>query len=261
MDIPLYLQRIGIDSIPTVSSKALSQLTKAHLYNIPFENIDVMTGNYIDLSVARFYDKIVIRKRGGFCYELNGLFHELLRQLGYEIMLIAATVLQKDGSWAYPNSHAANIVYVEGEAYLVDVGFGDSCIEPVPLNGKILRDQSGTYRIKEQEGLYYLERYEKRWRTQYCFSLVPRQLVEMKEAAHYNQTSPSSIFTQGYILTIRTMNGRITITDTSITITNHRSRTKKTIHHTSEWVDFIQYYMGIPNQEMAVIQPHLMDGS
>ncbi len=100
MDIQSYISRIGLSQPPEPTLKGLEQLMKAHLYSVPFENIDVVTGNYINLNTDQFYEKIVQRKRGGFCYELNGLFNLLLNQLGYKVDLIAATVKQKNGTWA-----------------------------------------------------------------------------------------------------------------------------------------------------------------
>ncbi len=249
MDIQSYISRIGLSQPPEPTLKGLEQLMKAHLYSVPFENIDVVAGRYIDLNTDQFYEKIVQRKRGGFCYELNGLFNLLLNQLGYKVDLIAATVKQKDGTWAYPNSHATNVVYLE-RPYLVDVGFGDSFIKPIPINGKTHRDASGLYRIKKVENELDLQRYEGYWRTQFRFTLTPFTFKQFYEAAHYTQTSPESMFTNGLIVTKRLMDGRVTITDKDITVTSNRSKTRRLLHHHEEMLNMIEDYTHIPKHEL-----------
>lgn len=249
MDIQSYLTRIGFTYSPEPTLQSLERLMKAHLYKVPFENIDVVEGRYIQLNTKKFFEKIVNRKRGGFCYELNGLFHELLSQLGYKVDLIAATVKKKDGGWVFPNSHAANIVYLD-KPYLVDVGFGDSFIKPLPLRSKPQRDASGLYRIQEVDNKLELQRYEGYWRTQYQFNLKPFTYDEFSEAAHFTQTSPDSMFTNGLIITKWLGDGRVTITDQDITITSNRSRTKRQLHQKEDLIELIENYTNIPNLEL-----------
>lgn len=254
MDIQSYLSRMGLSEPPEPTLKGLERLMKAHLYAVPFENIDVVAGHYIDLDTEKFYQKIVQRNRGGFCYELNGLFHVLLQRLGYNVDLIAATVMQKDGTWAYPNSHATNVVYLE-QPYLVDVGFGDSFIKPLPMNGMASRDLSGLYRIKQVDHGYDLQRYERFWRTQYRLSLSPYTYEQFYKAAHFTQTSSNSMFTNGLIVTKWLGDGRVTITDKDITVTRNRSRTKRLIHHHDDLLRKLEDYTNIPKNELeSVVQ-------
>src|SRR5690625_4506003 len=97
-----YLQRIGItrNGLSPDKFEALKQLQLHHLLHVPFENLDVIRGIPIILDVRAFYEKVVTNHRGGYCYELNGLFNWLLQQLGYDCYLVAATVLRPDGTFA-----------------------------------------------------------------------------------------------------------------------------------------------------------------
>lgn len=253
MNIQSYLSRIGLTGDTEVNLKDLERLMKSHLFYVPFENIDVVTGDYISLDSEQFYNKIVERKRGGFCYELNGLFHDLLRELGFQVDLIAATVKQKDGEWAYPNSHATNVVYLD-RPYLVDVGFGDSFVKPLPINGKNQRDTSGLYRIRLVDEHYHLQRYEGYWRTQYCFTLTPFSYEQFYDAAHYTQTSENSMFTNGLIVTKWLMDGRVTITDEDITVTKNRSRTKRSLQDHEDLLHNLVSYTNIPKHELTSLQ-------
>lgn len=203
----------------------LSQLQNNHLCLIPFENLDVTNGVPIALDVKSYYEKIVINGRGGFCYELNGLFYWLLKQLGYKTTLVAASVKRSDGTWSVlDTSHACLIVQLD-VPYLVDVGFGDSVRVPLPFTGQVKTDVSGTYRMKKvSDTKYDLQIKQDNWQTRLRVNTKPRQLASFKEACHYNQTSPQSVFTQGDLVSLATENGRITYTKDRLIITEHNER-------------------------------------
>lgn len=205
MNIHSYLKRIKHEEVKQKDFATLSQLQMNHLLHVPFENFDVMRKVEIPLDVQTYYRKIVEHERGGFCYELNGLFHWLLDRLGYTTRLISATVKNADGSWTMEGSHAALIVELE-QPYFIDVGFGDSARMPLPLTGEIHRDVSGTYRIIPGEpDSYDLQQMEQNneWKTRLRFNLTPKQLSDFKEPCHFNQTSPNSSFTQGELRSVK----------------------------------------------------------
>ena len=105
MNVQKYLERIGIVEISEPSINFLKQLQAAHLLNIPFENLDIHYGNEIILDISKLYEKIVINGRGGFCYELNGLFCELLILLGFKVRRISANVHNKEKGYGKDNDH------------------------------------------------------------------------------------------------------------------------------------------------------------
>ncbi|MET3575576.1 arylamine N-acetyltransferase [Bhargavaea ullalensis] len=233
MNVDQYLKRIGVKDSGTGDLELLSRLQEQHLLHIPFENLDVMRKVPIGLDPAGYYEKIIGNHRGGFCYELNGLFHWLLTEIGYQTRLISATVMRPDGTWAMERSHAAQIVELDGP-YLVDVGFGDSARVPLPLTGEEKEDVSGTYRALEtEEGLYELQRKEEAsWRTLLRFDLSAKALPDFEAACRFNQTSPDSNFTQKEIVTIATPDGRLTLSGNSLTIS--RNGEKDTVSITDE---------------------------
>ena len=130
-----YLKRFNMKKVTHPDLSTLVQLQHMHMRHVPFENLDVVNHVPILLNLETYYEKVVNHKRGGFCYELNGLFHWLLESLGYDNQLIAATVHRPDGTWAFSESHATQVVQLD-EPYLVDVGFGDSPTVPLPLTGE-----------------------------------------------------------------------------------------------------------------------------
>ncbi len=244
MDVKAYLKRISVEKQSEATLDYLTLLQKHHMEIIPFENLDVIRKVEIKLNFERFFEKVIRNHRGGFCYELNGLFFRLLTELGFQSHLISCTV-KKPSGWAKPNTHAAIIVTL-GEPYLVDVGFGDSVRQPVPLTGEERTDVSGTYRIiKNEDDFFDLQRLEnEEWRILYRFSDTAKQLEDFSEGCLYNQTSPDSTFTHGDIVTIATEFGRITLSDLTVTVTKNGEKEKSEL--TEEEKDkFIEQYFRI----------------
>lgn len=228
IDIQTYLERIGIEQIEKTDLEFLSQLQMQHVLHVPFENLDVINHVLISLDTDAFYKKIVKKNRGGFCYELNGLFNHLLEKLGFQTHLISGTIYRGDGSWARKNSHAAMIVQLD-QPYVVDVGFGNSARKPVPLTGENVRDVSGNYRLlKIDEQHYDMQREgeDGEWGTLYRLDMTPKELNDFSEQLHYNQTSPDSHFTHRLIVTIATEDGRYSLVNDHLTITKDEEKQK-----------------------------------
>ena len=126
-----YLARITYDGPRDPTIATLRRLHRAHLLAVPFENLSIHRGERIELDESWILDKIVERRRGGFCYELNGAFSALLRALGFRVDRLAARVYGAGGEPGIPYDHMALRVRLERD-WLADVGFGDCFIEPLP---------------------------------------------------------------------------------------------------------------------------------
>ena len=133
MDVKTYLQRINLEIVDSINLNFLKKLQKNHLLNIPFENLDIHIGRPIDLDIEKISNKILHNNRGGFCYELNGIFCELLISLGYNAHYISASVFNKEHGFGPELDHMAILVQLENLEYLVDVGFGRFTLEPLKL--------------------------------------------------------------------------------------------------------------------------------
>jgi len=131
-DVDRYLKRIGLSARPDATLEGLTQLQRAHLSTVPFENLDVYDQVPVRTDLDHSIDKIVNRRRGGWCFEVNGAFSALLDALGFEVALLGAAVLLEGPSVVI--GHLTLDVTVDGSAYLVDVGFGDSFASPLELN-------------------------------------------------------------------------------------------------------------------------------
>lgn len=222
MDLQAYLNRIDFCDTLNPNKDVLYKLQKHHLLNIPFENLDIHYGTKINLSINDVYRKIVIRKRGGFCYELNGLFHQLLVEIGFNAKLISAQVHTKNGEYSPEYDHMAIIVNLENQDFLVDVGFGKFSLEPLKLelNRKII-DSYGEFQFDKYNAVYYRinELKNNDLIPQYIFQNVERELHEFQERCEFHQTNEESHFTKKKLISIAKPNGRLTLNNSLLKIT------------------------------------------
>lgn len=225
MNQAAYLNQIGYTGLLQPTGDVLCALQQAHLYHVPFENLDITLGRSIRLEEDALFDKIVRRRRGGFCYELNGLFACLLESLGFRVRLLSASSANDDGSYSPEFDHLALEVWAPDEpetAWLVDVGWGDGF--QLPLRIEQTGEQQHTGRVfrilAENDFRTVRERTsEGRWLTHYRFRLVHHPYEAFFPMCEYHQTSPDSIFTQKRICTLYTPTGRATLSERTLILT------------------------------------------
>ena len=222
IDVDRYLERIAYRGPTTPTLETLRQIHVSHLATVPFENLSVRSGEPIVLEAERLFEKIVVRRRGGFCYELNGLFAALLEALGFRVSRLAGRV----GPAGIPFDHLALRVDLD-EPWLADVGFGDSFLLPLRLGNR--EPQEGgcgrRYRLDSVDGgLMLLREEEQAWKEQYLFTLQRWPLVAFEEGCRYHQTSPKSSFTQKTVVSRATERGRITLSERRLIVTSDGKR-------------------------------------
>ncbi|MEW9503084.1 arylamine N-acetyltransferase family protein [Jeotgalibacillus marinus] len=255
MNINDYLKRINIEKNITPNLECLSHLQQQHMLTIPFENLDVLEGREITLDINALFNKIVLEKRGGFCYELNGLFYWLLQELGFETYMLSGSVLSSEGKYGPEFDHMALLVRLD-EDYLVDVGFGDSVRSPLAMLGKGNEDISGSYRVKPDPS--HLNRYlsqkkmDEKWISKLRFTTTPRQFNEFEEMCNYQQTSPQSHFTQKLTITLATEDGRMTLSEESLTITKRDIKTQVTISSQKERERILRDKFGLADRTSKI---------
>jgi len=247
LDVQRYLDRIGYAGALDTSIDTLRALHRAHMLSVPFENLDIHLGRPIVLDQAALFEKIVEGRRGGFCYELNGLFQELLRRVGFQVAMLSAGVARADGGFGPDLDHMALMVTLD-EVWLADVGFGDSFLEPIRLDDSIVtEDPTGHYRIEVREGhrVMLRRRNESQWTPQYRFMLQPRELPEYREMCLYHQTSPESSFTRKRVCSLATEAGRITLSEMTFISTEGEIRQQRELADHAEYRAALLKYFGI----------------
>ena len=250
MNVNAYLKRIGYSRSLEPTTETLKQLQRAHMLAVPFENLDILLGRSINLSLPSFYDKIIQRQRGGFCYELNGLFGWLLEQLGFKVVLLSARVFKGTQPGSELDQHLLLLVEME-ERLIADVGFGDSFIEPLRLDAGVEDVQRGcAYRLIGSGSERLLQRRrESDWESQYLISLTPCQLKDFSNMCHYQQTSSESHFTQKVLCSLATRDGRITLSKNRLIITTGDQRKEQMVWHEKEYRKLLKSYFGIEFEE------------
>jgi N-hydroxyarylamine O-acetyltransferase len=225
--------------VPAIQT--LYDLHFAHMLAVPFENLDIGLKRPIQITESAIYEKIVINKRGGFCYEINGLFAWLLKQVGFNVTYLNARVYDHEGKMGIDFDHLALMVQIpeKPERWLVDVGFGDSFTEPLKfdVDGKQIQGLRA-YRIEQVTDGYAVWRknYDATWERLYFFDLEPHNFPDEYEAAClYHQTSPESSFTRGSIITRTTTNGRVSLEDGKLILTRNGQRTEKRLESREEY--------------------------
>ncbi len=245
-----YFERIGCPMQEAPSPDTLRVLHRAHVLHVPFENLDIHYPQRITLDTDRFFDKIIQRQRGGFCYEQNGLLYEVLLQLGYNASLISASVFQVDEKDFGPSAaHVAIIVELEDRQWLVDVGFGSSFPEPLLL----VKDQT-----QEQGGVLYVMRSTNHetwvldrsfdggqsYAPMYRFDLQARQLNFFQEMCDFHQTSEASPLFRNKLVSIARPGGRITLTSSHLIITQNSRRQETNIRDEADFREKLKEYFG-----------------
>jgi N-hydroxyarylamine O-acetyltransferase len=253
MNVEAYLQRIGYDGDRIPNAESLRNLHHAHMLTVPFENLDIHLGRPIVLDEKSLYEKIVLRRRGGFCYEANGLFAALLRELGFDVTLLSARVM--DGGKPGPEfDHLTLLVQLE-ERWLADVGFGDSFREPLRLDDPNVQLQNhGAYRLtRDGEQWTLLARSsDNEWKPQYVFTLRPYQLADFVGMCHYHQTSAESHFTQKRVCSLATPAGRVTLSDMRLIITQGGERQERMLANQEEYAKALREYFGFKLDRMEL---------
>jgi len=250
MDISAYLARIDYTRPVKPDVQTLCGLQLAHMLHVPFENLDISLKRPIQLSEGALWNKVVIQKRGGFCYELNGLFASLLSIIGFDVTYLNARVYNRAGELGIDYDHLALLVKIPGQSarWLADVGFGDSFNKP--LNFDELGEQMQglrMYRLEQTPSghITWQKNYDGLWERHYFFDLQPHNFPADYEAAClYHQTSPESSFTRVSIISRATPDGRVSLEDGRLILTSNGLREERPIASNEEYHALLREHFG-----------------
>jgi N-hydroxyarylamine O-acetyltransferase len=220
-----YLGLLGVERANSPSLELLRELHVAHLHRIPFENLSIHLGEPLSLEADRLAEKVLCRSRGGFCYELNGIFARLLELLGFRVILMAARVWAGAGLGPPLDHLVLRIETGTQGTWLADVGFGDHSVYPIEWEANLdQQEPGGTFRLEPQRNgdidLY------RNGSVQYRIETHPRILSDFEGMCWYHQTSPDSHFTRSLVCTRRTSEGRVTLSGRRLITTTESGRTE-----------------------------------
>jgi len=200
LNVDDYLKRIGLNQAPGVNLQGLTAIHRAHMTAIPYENLDVMLGRPVDISPEHAYKKIVLEKRGGWCYEMNGLLGYALGSLGFKVTRMAGAVMRiVDGELALAN-HLVNKIELDQGIYLADVGFGEGPFDPVAfISGEFYANGFKFKLSEETDGWWRLHKYLPKTIRSYDFQLLPADENSLALRCQILQSDPESIFVQNLL--------------------------------------------------------------
>jgi N-hydroxyarylamine O-acetyltransferase len=198
-DLSAYFERIGFDAEARPDRETLAALVAAHTATIPFENLNPFLGLPVQLAPEALVDKLVRQRRGGYCYEQNGLFSHVLETIGFEFTPLAARV-----QWNVPDgavtgrTHKLLLVQLPEGLVLADVGFGGVvCTGVLDLVPDVARSTPHErFRLVESDGHWQQQiEIEGEWRSTYRFDLTPQLAVDDELGNWWTSANPASHFT------------------------------------------------------------------
>jgi N-hydroxyarylamine O-acetyltransferase len=266
VDADCYLERLGLARVDVEARDrdALERLQRAHVRAIPFENLSIAgdpvgAGSEgaeekeragVSLDLEDLYRKVVERERGGFCYELNGLFGWLLAELGFQTERLAARVLDDDGRARPPANHHTNAVTLD-RRYVVDVGVAVPTIrQPLPLDGSVREDEVGVaWRVarSERPDADYCTEFRnpgEDWEKRYVFRDRPVELGFFGASCEFLATAPESPFTGEPFVTIATGRGHRKLEPGTLTVIEGGETRERPVEP-REWHDVLEREFGL----------------
>jgi N-hydroxyarylamine O-acetyltransferase len=206
-----YFDRIGYSGDAQADIATVAKMMRCQLFTVPFENLDVQAGKVVSLVPEEIVEKIIGRNRGGYCYEVNGLFAMALESLGIPYQFVAARPMFYPVK--RPKTHMAIVLKLNNEEWLCDLGFGSYGIRaPMRLSQidvAVEQDLDMFVLSKTNEREYLLQAFvDEEWANQYAFDLSPQEWIDFVPANYLNSTHPDAVFVQKLLVVLHDQTGR-----------------------------------------------------
>jgi N-hydroxyarylamine O-acetyltransferase len=242
-----YLQRIGLGGAASVSADGLESLHRAQAYAIPFENFDVLLGRGIDLDPEAVFDKLVRHRRGGYCFELNGLLLMALRTFGFDARALLARVHLSEPPSG--RGHMLLLVTLDGRQWIADVGFGGPGLRaPIPFElGRETEQDGQRFRLVAADpfGTMLQTGRDGQWQNLYSFDLSHVTSADIAYGNHFTSTHPSSFFTYRRVAALPRPTGRVTLYDMRMNTSENGTERSETLSGGSAFLAALEDAFGI----------------
>ncbi|AGN84145.1 N-hydroxyarylamine O-acetyltransferase [Enterobacter sp. R4-368] len=220
-----YLARIGWEQTPDVSLETLRALHLYHNGAIPFENLDVVLPREIELSDEAIFHKLVVARRGGYCFEQNGLFERVLKEVGFTVRSLLGRVVIANPHQMPPRTHRILLVQIAGEPWIADVGFGGQTLTaPIRLQEDIEQaTPHGVYRLQRKGEDWVLQfRHHERWQSMYQFEMGQQYQADFVMGNFHSAHWPASHF-RHHLLMCRHLPDGVKLTLTNFHFTHWKN--------------------------------------
>ncbi len=258
MHIDAYLERIGYSGSVRPDLATLTALHRAHLCAIPYENLDVQLGRPVTTERAPIFEKIVTGKRGGWCYEMNGLFGWALAELGFRVTRSAGAVLRETAGNTMIGNHLVLKVELEEGVYLADVGFGDGPRDPIRVAPGAFASHGFDFAISQQEGGWWrMHNHKGGGAGSFDFDLTPADETLLAGKCDWLQTSPESVFVQNAVCQRHTATGLWLLRGRVLRELTPQAHKDYLIADADEYVTALDEVFGLQLPEAASLWPKI----
>lgn len=255
MELGAYLERVGFEGAPRADLDTLTRLHTGHLCAIPYENLDVLLGHKLDFDQARIFDKLVTRRRGGWCYEMNGLLAWALERIGFRITRVAGAVHRTHLGDQAVGNHLVLLVHLD-RIYIADVGFGDGLHQPVPLREGVIAQHGFESRlVRTAHGWWRFHNHQNGSAPTFDFRAEPADPALLASVCEFLKTSEKSPFTQNVVFQ-RRWPGRVEAIRNSIRITATPEKlTRRLMSGPDEMLSEMRDVFGVDVPEARTLWP------
>jgi N-hydroxyarylamine O-acetyltransferase len=200
MKLQTYLDRVGFRGRANADLETLRTLHRLHLEHIPYENLDVQLGHPVSIEIEPIFEKLVNRRRGGWCYEMNGLLGWALEEIGFKVTRMAGAVMRVVMGDANVGNHLVLRIDLD-QPYIGDVGFGDGMLEPVALAAQEFRHDFLPYRLEDLgAGWWRFHNHPLGGAASFDFELKPAEHALLAAKCQLLQTAPQSPFVMNAVV-------------------------------------------------------------
>ncbi len=259
LELSAYLDRIRFEGSVRPDLATLRAIHRAHQYAVPFEDLDVLLRRPLDLELEAHYDKIVRQRRGGWCYEMNGVMGWALKEIGFEVMRMSGGVMRMLAGDAQLGNHLCLLVRLD-QPYLVDVGFGGSLTEPLPLRASEREDRPYRLGLSELGDSYWQfaeTAYGERDTFTFDFRAAPADEALLARKCQYLRTDPTSPFTQNLVVQRRTADTHLSLRGRILTIIQATRVDKKLLNSAEELIATLRDSFDLDTPEAATLWPSI----
>ena len=244
MDVRAYLARIGIDEKLEPTLENLRRIQSSHLKTVAFENLNIHIFHRLSPVPEELFDKVILGRRGGVCYELNYLYMLLLAEIGYKVSFHGGKTISEDNYL----DHSFPMVEIEGKTYITDVGFGDGFMYPIEFcPGLPQIDPKGVFTIEEERAGYFTV-YRETGQAKYSlYTFIPqeRTIEDFSERKIFYCTDSRSHFLKSLIVSMETDKGRVSLKQNKILFTEDGRRRSEKVESFNQYIRLLYEKFGI----------------
>ncbi|MGE0812882.1 MAG: arylamine N-acetyltransferase [Vicinamibacterales bacterium] len=249
-----YLARVGFDGRPAATLDTLRAIHRAHLHAIPYENLDIHLGRPLPLDREAAFHKLVDERRGGWCYEMNGVFGWVLESMGFDVRYVAGAAGRATSGDAAHDNHLVLIVTLD-RPYVVDVGFGDGFLDPLPLEPGTYRQGFLEFRLSRDGDWWRMHNHAHGGADSFDFTLAPRDYASFAAKCHELQTSPASSFVKTTVCERFTPDGLVILRSATLREVTAEGARDRVVADAAEYVRVLRERFGLAPPGIAALWP------